>query len=62
MKLAKNYIYFKAKECVKLRAKYLNGRGSDCPTYRMLEAGSYICRVIPHIGSKAYCISSVTII
>jgi hypothetical protein len=30
-----------------LRAKYLNGRGSGCPTHRMLEPG-WVLKVIPY--------------
>jgi len=47
-----------------LRAKYLNGRGSSCPTYRTLKPGKVIYALPSHIyiGSKAYCISPVTII
>jgi len=60
LKLAKYSIYFKVKEYVKLyfipldvcmvfmvlRSKYLNGRGSGCPTYRMLEPGRVLSAVL----------------
>jgi len=32
-----------------LRAKYLNGRGSGCPTYRTLEPGKVIYALPSHI-------------
>jgi len=32
-----------------LRAKYLNGRGSDCPMYRKLEAGKVTYAMPSHI-------------
>jgi len=47
-----------------LRAQYLNGRGSGCHMYKMLEPGKII-NAIPYIGcmeSKDYCISPLTII
>jgi len=57
MKLAKNSIYLKVKERVKLyfiplyvfmvlRPKYLNGRGSGCPTYRMFEPGKVLNAIL----------------
>jgi hypothetical protein len=57
LKLAKCSIYFKVKKKVKLffipldvcmvfRSKYLNGKGSGCPAYRMLEPGGGLSAVL----------------
>jgi hypothetical protein len=37
-----------------LRPKYLNGRGSSCPTYRMLESRGVVSAVLylGHTDSK----------